>query len=318
MITDLNTKKITYAFGMPTPGRSYQSSNCYRYGMNGQEKDLEIFEGAMTAEYWEYDSRTGRRWNRDPVVKPWESSYACFSNNPIWFADPNGLDAVNGHKKEVASAKDKVSKAQGTVDNLKGLEGSIDKNDKSAVEKYNSDLNTANNELKSANNQLAAATEKYNIVEEQLTKFAFFDPTGYDYIDNLKDPDGQNVDIVFSIDNSMNGNTGGFDEYGRTTFASGEHGKTDIGFAVERTDGVVTNQIIFSGKLGDNTVYVPLLRKTSDGTIAHEKYHIYFFMMNVPNKQSDDLDEGGARKYEKNYNKSKIGKGSVPANFQRK
>jgi hypothetical protein len=78
---------------MPMPGRSYQSSSVYRYGMNGQEKDLEIFEGAMTAEFWEYDSRTGRRWNVDPIVKPWESPYACFSNNPIYFADPKGLSS---------------------------------------------------------------------------------------------------------------------------------------------------------------------------------------------------------------------------------
>jgi hypothetical protein len=94
LITGLNTKKNTYAFGMAMPGRSYQSSSGYRYGMNGQEKDNEIFEGAFTAEFWEYDSRIGRRWNVDPVVKPWESSYACFSNNPIWFSDVNGDDAV--------------------------------------------------------------------------------------------------------------------------------------------------------------------------------------------------------------------------------
>jgi len=87
-----------YSFGMPMPGRSYQSSNSYRYGMNGQEKDLEIFEGAMTAEFWEYDSRIGRRWNQDPVVKPWESSYATFNNNPNVFADPSGLDGIDKGK----------------------------------------------------------------------------------------------------------------------------------------------------------------------------------------------------------------------------
>ena len=77
---------------MPMPGRSYQSSNSYRYGFNGQEKDLEIFEGAMTAEYWEYDSRIGRRWNRDPITYPWQSSYATFNNNPVYFSDHSGLE----------------------------------------------------------------------------------------------------------------------------------------------------------------------------------------------------------------------------------
>ena len=34
----------------------------YRYGFNTQEKDDDVFIGAYTAEYWEYDSRLGRRW----------------------------------------------------------------------------------------------------------------------------------------------------------------------------------------------------------------------------------------------------------------
>ena len=72
----------------------HESSNEYRYGFQGQEKDDEVSgEGnSYTAEYWQYDSRLGRRWNIDPVVKEHESPYATFANNPIWFADPNGAD----------------------------------------------------------------------------------------------------------------------------------------------------------------------------------------------------------------------------------
>jgi RHS repeat-associated protein len=62
----------------------------YRYGFNGQEKSNDVIEGNYTAEYWEYDSRIGRRWNVDPVTKEYESSYATFSNNPIYNIDPNG------------------------------------------------------------------------------------------------------------------------------------------------------------------------------------------------------------------------------------
>jgi hypothetical protein len=66
----------------------------YRFGYNGQEKVDEIAGAGnhTTAEFWEYDTRLGRRWNRDLVVKPWESSYACFANNPIWYSDVNGDD----------------------------------------------------------------------------------------------------------------------------------------------------------------------------------------------------------------------------------
>jgi hypothetical protein len=77
---------------MQTLGRRYSSVSVYRYGLNGQEKDGEINpEGNITtALYWEYDSRIGRRWNTDPVLKVWESPYSCFSNNPILKSDPNG------------------------------------------------------------------------------------------------------------------------------------------------------------------------------------------------------------------------------------
>ncbi|MFW5721486.1 MAG: hypothetical protein ACOCWW_03810 [Bacteroidota bacterium] len=67
----------------------------YRFGFNGMEKDPEITgeQGShYTAAFWEYDTRIGRRWNVDPVDKPWESSYAAFSNNPIVMVDPKGDD----------------------------------------------------------------------------------------------------------------------------------------------------------------------------------------------------------------------------------
>ena len=66
----------------------------YRYGLNGQMKVNE-FAGVgnhNTALFWEYDTRTGRRWNQDPVMKDWESPYLCFSGNPILINDKNGDD----------------------------------------------------------------------------------------------------------------------------------------------------------------------------------------------------------------------------------
>ena len=72
----LNNKNIFNSSG---------NSVSYRYGFNGQEKDQELGEGVTTAEFWEYDGKLGRRWNLDPVVKPFESPYACFRNNPIYF-----------------------------------------------------------------------------------------------------------------------------------------------------------------------------------------------------------------------------------------
>ncbi|TRW27545.1 hypothetical protein FMM05_02585 [Flavobacterium zepuense] len=45
-----------------------------------------------TAQFWEYDERIAFRWNKDPVVKHFESSYSVFGRNPIWRIDPNGDD----------------------------------------------------------------------------------------------------------------------------------------------------------------------------------------------------------------------------------
>jgi RHS repeat-associated protein len=80
---------------MMMPGRKYSPTNSYRYGFNGQEKSDDVIQGNYTAEYWEYDSRTGRRWNLDPVGKPNESPYATFGGNPIVNIDPNGADTIN-------------------------------------------------------------------------------------------------------------------------------------------------------------------------------------------------------------------------------
>jgi len=64
----------------------------YRYFFNGQEADDEVLgEGvSLTANFWQYDTRLGRRWNVDPVFKEYESPYACFAGNPMRFADPKG------------------------------------------------------------------------------------------------------------------------------------------------------------------------------------------------------------------------------------
>jgi hypothetical protein len=82
-----------YAFGSAMSSRVIGN---YRYGFNTQEKDDEVAgEGnSYTAEFWQYDSRLGRRFNVDPVIKYYESSYACFGNNPIWFCDIDGKDTI--------------------------------------------------------------------------------------------------------------------------------------------------------------------------------------------------------------------------------
>jgi len=91
-----------YAFGSVMVGREFVEDTVagYRYGFNGQENVDEISGSGNhnTALFWEYDTRIGRRWNADPVVKPWESSYACLYNNPIRVIDPYGDDGYVDEK----------------------------------------------------------------------------------------------------------------------------------------------------------------------------------------------------------------------------
>ncbi|MGC4102993.1 DUF6443 domain-containing protein [Ferruginibacter sp.] len=89
---DVITATDYYPFGMSMPGRKFSAGSDYRYGFNGQEKSDDIATGLTTALYWEYDSRIGRRWNVDPVVKEFESPYATFGGNPILLIDPDGSD----------------------------------------------------------------------------------------------------------------------------------------------------------------------------------------------------------------------------------
>ena len=108
---------------------SLTSAYSYRFGFNGQQKENDI-SGAgnhNTALFWEYDTRLGRRWNRDPIVKAHESSYACFGNTPIWSSDENGDDSTlaSGSKTWVWTAEEgdtyeSISKrTKVSIDNLK-------------------------------------------------------------------------------------------------------------------------------------------------------------------------------------------------------
>jgi hypothetical protein len=90
---EIITASDYYSFGSVMENRSYEADSFgYRFSMNGQEKDDEIYGPGNTtsAEFWEYDARLGRRFNTDPKPHPSISVYACFNNNPIWFSDPLG------------------------------------------------------------------------------------------------------------------------------------------------------------------------------------------------------------------------------------
>jgi RHS repeat-associated protein len=76
------------------PGRSF-SSNSYRFGYQGSEKDDEISgEGNnITTEFRQLDTRLLRWWSVDPKASqfPGLSPYMSMDGNPVKLVDPDGL-----------------------------------------------------------------------------------------------------------------------------------------------------------------------------------------------------------------------------------
>ena len=106
-------------FGMLLVGRNiaFISEN-YKFGFNGQEQDDEVYgDGNLnTAEFWEYDTRLGRRWNLDPDLYYWQSAYSTFNNNPIIYSDPFGLSGNRGTDHMSKRAWEFAQKVGGTID----------------------------------------------------------------------------------------------------------------------------------------------------------------------------------------------------------
>jgi RHS repeat-associated protein len=100
-------------FGMIMPGRSFTSES-YRYGYQGSEKDFDVAEGDYTTHYRMLDTRLGRWFSVDPVFQPWQSSYTSMDNNPIWFNDVLG-NVIDGDKKGMENYKEFREEVNGRI-----------------------------------------------------------------------------------------------------------------------------------------------------------------------------------------------------------
>ncbi len=68
------------------------------------EKDDELKGdgNSLTAEYWLYDSRLGRRWNIDPMHQ-FDSDYSTLGDNPISNIDPSGAWVPTDDGKQIVA-----------------------------------------------------------------------------------------------------------------------------------------------------------------------------------------------------------------------
>ena len=90
-----------YPFGMLMPNR-YGDADNYRYGLHGMEKDDEVkgSGNSYTTFFRQYDPRVGKWLSIDPKDVAWESPYAAYRNNPIFYNDPHG-DCPDGKCPDV-------------------------------------------------------------------------------------------------------------------------------------------------------------------------------------------------------------------------
>ncbi|PKL80370.1 MAG: hypothetical protein CVV25_04365 [Ignavibacteriae bacterium HGW-Ignavibacteriae-4] len=92
---DLSSANTYYPFGMLMPDRNW-SSEWYRYGFQGQEKDDEL-KGEGNSVNYTYrmdDTRLGRFFTIDPLAPtyPWNSPYAFSENRVIDGAELEGAE----------------------------------------------------------------------------------------------------------------------------------------------------------------------------------------------------------------------------------
>jgi hypothetical protein len=185
------------------------SKGVYRYGMNTQEKDNEIYgEGnSYSAEYWQYDARLARRWNVDPVVKVHESPYATFANNPIWFVDPSGADTAFTRDEYGLQAQKEFDETINELDGkIQSVKNSIIENEKRIANKkwYNSEKKLLQKKS-NLNTRLSDLKEVRGVFDEILTSKVTFrysvSTIGFkkDQVGATKphDPNGKIVDIRF-------------------------------------------------------------------------------------------------------------------------
>ncbi len=84
-------------FGVSLTGRTFTTTEGYRYGFQNQETDKELWDGAVTYKYRIEDVRLGRFFSVDPLHNefPWNSNYAFSENLVIYMIELEGLEAAS-------------------------------------------------------------------------------------------------------------------------------------------------------------------------------------------------------------------------------
>ena len=284
-----------YPFGFPMPGRSFDNGG-YRYFFNGQEADNEVLgEGvSLTAEFWQYDSRLGRRWNVDPVFKEKESPYACFAGNPVWFADPKGDSLINGYSNRLSSAEEAMRQSERFLNSL----SQSDEQYLSAKQDYD-DKTASYYRIK----------RLYDIAQNIITDFKEHSPEMYNKLNHLRSPNGVvDVDVFVFVNYDLNnGKYSGQSEIDHHFFehANSVFGGSHYFFLFDSENDIFSTNAV---KMTINPRYSDQIGKS----FAHEGGHIYYEVTD-PVGYANWLEKNGNQSAKSGHLKDKDGKEKNPS-----
>src|SRR5690554_3940873 len=87
----------------------------YQYKYNGQEWQDELGLNMYAMDLRQYDPAIGRWVAQDPVTHFEYSPYNAFDNNPVFWADPSGADAVDIGYDRIIDSQDMMAVINGQV-----------------------------------------------------------------------------------------------------------------------------------------------------------------------------------------------------------
>ena len=182
----------------------------YRFGFNGQEKTDEISGSGNhnTAEFWEYDTRLGRRWNLDPKPLPWESSYVVNKDNPISYLDVLGDISKSQTKKAQRKFDKKVTEPLLEMQRNQATQGQIQAEANKLAKEYQNRrwlhfaYELANPDNYAAKSFISGVTG--NKIDQNIQIVAFRQRVANGIINNTRPGDGNMISQGIVTDNTGN------------------------------------------------------------------------------------------------------------------
>src|SRR5690606_32073437 len=113
-----------YPFGLKHQGYNDIANSCRsevaeKYQYNGKEWNDALGLNIYEMDLRQYDPAIGRWTVQDPVIHHEFSPYSAFDNNPVYWADPSGADAVP------VSVMDLFNAAEGDITTFTFVNGSL-------------------------------------------------------------------------------------------------------------------------------------------------------------------------------------------------